>query len=120
MFVKIKARRFDLRFALFPSDKILTALVQTDQMILSLKKAIAKTYCWSIVHDRGVVIRHPQGHARIPVDLCELELIWSNILLDNVHVSVSVGARLLVIEPQRVPDLVRNDTRLQGNERTGE
>lgn len=45
MFVKIKARRFDLRFALFPSDKILTALVQTDQMILSLKKAIAKTYC---------------------------------------------------------------------------
>lgn len=62
------------------------------------------------MHDRGVVVWDVAGFDDVPGCLLKVTLHSRlHVVVVYSHVVVSVRTRLLVVEPQRVADLVRHD-----------
>ena len=83
--------------------------------------SLYSTHGLSVVHDTVVVIRDAERIGVVSVILVEIILEFVvDVFIVDLHVAVSIGSRLFVVETDRVAQLVNNNAFLEELKRLGE
>ena len=65
------------------------------------------------MHDAFIIVRDAISIDHLPVVFLEVEAIsWSNVLLVDTNIIISVRTSLFVMESQSVSELMSHDSRL--------